>query len=203
MIIGHIGVAYAAKARWPRVPLGALLVATLAPDILREVFASAGLNWRQTNLYSHGFPWFLLLAVAAGLLGWKALEDRTRTGGYLIAGVILTHVALDLLSGNKDMGPGGPVGLYVESIQQLELVIEGGLVLAGWRLMRRSVAPRWSTHWTMPAALILVQTTYLAGSMSLRPYRTRCLASPVAECTDSSWLTTRWNTRPFPWAGLR
>lgn len=203
MIIGHIGVAYAAKARWPRVPLGALLFATFAPDILREALASAGLEWRQTNLYSHGLPWCLLLAAAAGLLAWKALADRTKVGGLVVGGLVLAHIAFDLISGNKDMGPGGPVGLYLESFQQLELVIEGGLVLVGWWMMRRAVAPRWATHWAMPVALILLEAIYLAGSMSLRPYRTRCLASPMAECTDSSLLTTKWNTRPFFWSGLR
>lgn len=203
MIIGHIGVAYATKGRWPRIPLGALLVATFAPDLLRELFASAGLGWRQTNLFSHGVPWCLILAAAAGLLGWKSLADRTRMAGFVIAGLVLSHIALDLISGNKDMGPGGPVGLYVESIQPLELLIEGGLVLAGWWLMRRSVAPRWATHWAMPALLILVETTYLAGTMSLRPYRTRCLASPMAACTNRTWLTRQWNSRPFKWSELR
>ena len=203
MIIGHIGVAYAAKGRWPRIPLGALLVATFAPDILREVFASAGLGWRQTNLYSHGLPWCLILAVAVGLLAWKALADRTRTAGAVIAGLVSVHIALDLISGNKDMGPGGPVGLYVESFQQLELVIEGGLVLVGWWLMRRAVAPRWATHWAMPVLLIVLEATYLAGGLSQRPYRTRCLASPMAECTDRSWLTMKWTSRPFWWSGVR
>jgi hypothetical protein len=203
MIIGHIGVAYAAKARWPRVPLGALLLASLSPDILREVFASAGLDWRQTNLYSHGLPWCLLLAAAAGLLAWKALADRTRMAGIVVAGLVLLHVALDLVSGNKDMGPGGPVGLYLESFQQLELVIESGLLLAGWWMMRRAVAPRWATHWVMPVALILLEATYLAGSMSMRPYKTRCLASPMAECSDRSLLTRKWNTRPFFWSEVR
>lgn len=203
MIIGHVGAAFAAKAQWPRVPLGALLVATFAPDILREVFASAGLDWQHTNLYSHGLPWCIVLAVGAGMLGWKVLADRTRTAGFVIAGLVLVHIALDLISGNKDMGPGGPVGLHVELFQQLELVIEGGLLLAGWWLMRRTVAPRWATHGAVPALLILLETTYLAGSMSLRPYRTRCLASPVAECTERSWLTMKWNSRPFWWAEIR
>lgn len=203
MIIGHIGVAYAAKARWVRVPLGALLVASFAPDILREVLASAGLGWRQTNLYSHGVPWSLILAVCAGLIAWKSLADRTASGGYVVGGLVLAHIALDLISGNKDMGPGGPVGLYWESFQQLELCLEGALVLAGWWLMRRAVPRRWATHWAMPAALITLEAVYLAGSMSLRPYATRCLASPMAECTNRSLLTTSWDTRPFWWAGVR
>ena len=203
MIIGHIAVAYAAKARWQRVPLGALLVATFAPDLLREAFASAGFDWRRANLYSHGLPWCALLAASAGLLAWKALEDRTRAAGVVIAGLVLVHIALDLISGNKDMGPGGPVGLNLESFQQFELVIEGGLLLVGWWVMRRAIAPRWATHAAMPALLILLEATYLAGSMSLRPYNTRCLASPLAACTERSWLTMRWNTRPLWWSELR
>ncbi|MEO8624344.1 MAG: hypothetical protein ABI625_24905 [bacterium] len=203
MIIGHIGVAYAAKAQWQRIPLGALLISSFAPDILREAFASAGFPWPRTNLYSHGLPWCLLLAAAAGLLAWKALADRSRVAGVVVAGLVLSHIALDLISGSKDMGPGGPMGLYVESIQQLELAIEGALLLGGWWMMRRAVAPRWATHWGMPVALILLEVTYLAGTMSLRPYRTRCLASPMAECTDQSLLTRKWDTHPFFWADIR
>jgi hypothetical protein len=203
MIIGHIGVAYLAKARWPRVPLGALLFASFAPDILREVFASMGLEWRQTNLYSHGLPWCLLLAAASGVMAWKALADRTRTAGVVVAGLVLVHIALDLISGKKDMGPGGLIGLDLESFQQFELLLEGGLLLGGWWMMRRVVAPRWATRRTMPAALLLLEATYLAGSMSLRPYKTKCLASPMTECTGKSLLTRKWNTRPFFWSEVR
>ncbi|MEP7002415.1 MAG: hypothetical protein ABI969_18135 [bacterium] len=194
MIIGHIGVAYAAKARWQRIPLGALLIASFAPDILREAFASAGFSWPR---------WCLLLTAAAGLLAWKALADRSRSAGLIVAGLVLSHLALDLISGSKDMGPGGPMGLFVESFQQLELAIEGTLLLGGWWMMRRAVAPRWATHWAMPAALMLLEVTYLAGTMSLRPYRTRCLASPMAECTDQNLLTKKWDTHPFFWADFR
>ena len=130
MIIGHIGVAYAAKARWPRLPLGAVLAASFAPDVLREVFASAALDWRLTNLYSHGLPWCLLLAAAAGLIARKALADRGSAAAWVIAGLVVAHVGCDLISGSKDMGPGGPVGLDTESFQQLELLLESGLMLA-------------------------------------------------------------------------
>ena len=203
MIIGHIGVAYAAKARWPRLPLGAVLAASFAPDVLREVFASAALDWRLTNLYSHGLPWCLLLAVAAGLIARKALADRGSAAAWVIAGLVVVHVGCDLISGSKDMGPGGPVGLDTESFQQLELVIEGGLVLAGWLLLRRAIPPRRATHWAVPAFLILLEATYLAGSMSQRPYRTRCVASPMTECSNESVLTTKWRTKPFWWSGIR
>src|ERR1700737_3102082 len=101
MIIGHIGVALAAKWRWPRTPLGALLVASLAPDILRAILAAAGLRWQQTNFYSHALPWILILAVVAGGLAWKALHDRT--AGLVVGAVVVSHIVLDLISSDKPL----------------------------------------------------------------------------------------------------
>ena len=57
MIIGHLGLAFAAKRPWGSVPLLVLVIATFAPDILRESFARAGMGSLQANLYSHVLPW--------------------------------------------------------------------------------------------------------------------------------------------------
>ena len=196
MIIGHIGVAFGAKWRWRRVPLAALLVATFAPDILREVFAAAGFPWRQSNFYSHALPWSAILAVVAGALAWKALQDGT--AGLVVFGVVLSHVALDMISGNKPLWSNGPTGLDFEHVEQVELIIESGLMLVGWYLLRRAEQSRWAEHWTLPTFLIAFQMVYLLGSISQRPYATRCLASPLGACTDASLLTKRWNTTaPF------
>jgi hypothetical protein len=195
MIIGHVGVAFGAKWRWQRLPLGALLVATFAPDILREVFAAAGLPWRLTNFYSHALPWSALLAMAAGALAWKLLHGRT--AGFVVFGVVLSHIALDMISGSKPLWSNGPAGLDLGDVEQVELIIEAGLCLVGWYLVRRASTSRFVTHWALPVLLIVFQAVVLLGSISRRPYATRCLASPFGACTDASWLTQRWNTTPF------
>ena len=194
MIIGHIGVAFAARWRW-RIPLGALLVATFAPDLLREVFAAAGFPWRETNLYSHALPWSAILAAAAGAVAWKALEDRT--AGTVIFATVLSHIALDMISGNKPLWRNGPTGRGLERVEQVELILEAGLMLAGWYLLRRTRQPRWAVHWSLPLFLIAFQTADLLGSISRRPYNTRCLASPLGRCTGGSVIARRWNTTPF------
>jgi len=195
MIIGHVGVAFAAKWRWPRIPLPALLLATFAPDILREVLAAFLLPLAQTNLYSHGLPWSALLAFASGALAWAALRDRTAS--IVVFGIVLSHVALDMISGNKPLWYGGPRGIDLGHVEQVEFIVEATLLFLGWRLMRRVEMPRWTRQPWLPAILIAIQGVMLLGSISQRPYATRCLASPLGSCTDDNWITKRWETTPF------
>jgi hypothetical protein len=195
MIIGHIGVAFAAKSRWQRVPLFALLVATFAPDVLRELLAAFLLPLKETNLYSHGLPWSVLLALVAGTLAWAALRDRTAV--FVVMGVVLSHVALDMISGSKPLWNNGPEGMDLGRVEQVELLAEATLLLVGWRLLRRVELRGWITHRWLPTLLIAIQAIVLVGSISQRPYATRCLASPLGACTGDTWLTTRWETTPF------
>ena len=195
MIIGHVGVAFAAKWRWRRIPLGALLVATFAPDILRALLAAFLMPLDRANLYSHGLPWSALLAVGAGALAWAALRERTAF--FVVFGVVLSHVALDMISGNKPLWSNGPNGIGVGHVEQVEFIVEAALLLVGWRLMRRIEMPSWTKQRWLPAVLIAMQGLLLLGSISQRPYATRCLASPLGACTDDTWITKRWLTTPF------
>ncbi len=195
MIIGHIGVALCAKRAWPRLPIALLLGASFAPDLWREVLAAVGLHWRLTNLYSHALPWSLALALLAGALTWAVRRDRT--AGIVVAALVATHVMLDMISGDKPLWAGNTVGLNVEHFQQLELLIESALVLTGWKLVWRVYGSGRSARWALPAMLIAFQAAYLVGTLTQRPYKTRCLAWPMGPCTDTSWLTLKWNTTPF------
>jgi hypothetical protein len=196
MIIGHVGVALAAKRRWERVSLAALLLATFAPDILRVPFAAAGLHWTETNLYTHAWPWCVVLTACVGLVAWQVTKDRVATSVVVL--LVLSHLALDMISGRKPLWAHGPIGLDVEELEPLELAMESMLVLWGWWLLRRRASgPAWTRRAIVPVALIALEAVYLVGSFGHRPYRTRCLASPVAECTGQSVLTTRWNTTPW------
>ncbi|MEO5816864.1 MAG: hypothetical protein ABIT20_16450 [Gemmatimonadaceae bacterium] len=195
MIIGHIGVAFAATSRWRRVPLFALLVATFAPDIQRELLAALGLSLQQTNLYSHALPWSAALALGAGALTWAALRDRTSV--LVVMAVVLSHVALDMISGSKPLWSNGPEGVNLGRVEQVELLVETTLLLVGWRLWRRDTKRGWMTHRWVPTLLVAIQAVVLIGSISQRPYATRCLASPLGTCTGDTWITTRWETTPF------
>ena len=195
MIIGHVGVAFAAKWRWPRISLVALLLATFAPDILRWVLAAFRLPFAQTNLYSHLLPWSLVLALAAGALAWAASRDRTAC--VVVFGIVLSHVALDMISGKKPLWNNGPEGINLARVEQMELVVESLLLLTGWYLLQRVAVPSWLKHWSVPVLLIAFFVVSLAGSVSQRPYASRCLAAPLAACSEGSWITKWWETTPF------
>jgi hypothetical protein len=180
MIIGHIGVAFAARSRWPRTSLAWLLVATMAPDLLRAALGVGGMSMAYSTRYSHVLPWSALLAAALGVAALAA----TRRGvvALLTTGVVLSHIALDAVSGHKALWDGGPAGLDVQHYQQLELVIEGALAWWGWWLLRKSAAPTWMARRSVLGFLLAFETVYLAVSLWQRPYATRCIEYPVRPC---------------------
>lgn len=195
MIIGHLGVAFAAKWRWRRIPLGTLLAATFAPDILRLALAGTGLRFQDTNLYTHAIPWCVLVAIIAGTLAWRAMHDRS--AGLVVGAIVMSHIALDAFSGHKPLWRNGPVGMDAGSFEQLELVIEAALLMTGWLLLQRVRSPRWATHRAVPLLLIGIQIANALGSISQRPYDIRCLAYPMYACSGNSPLTHRWEVTPF------
>ena len=180
MIIGHVGVAFAARARWPRVALGWALVATLAPDLWRLALDLAGLNVIEANRYSHLLPWSAVLALVVALAAWA--RSRDRMVAVVVALLVLSHVALDMVSGRKPLWLGGPMGLDAQRYQQLELVIEALLAWWGWWLLRRSRQRSWVARRTVLGMLVAFQAVYLAISLWQRPYATRCIEYPVQPC---------------------
>jgi hypothetical protein len=180
MIIGHIGVAFAARWRWPQVPLSWLVLATMAPDIVRVVLVGAGYETIPANVLSHGLPGSAILATAVALAAYLARRDP-RTAAIMFC-VVLSHVALDLISGRKALWAGGPSGLDIGHFEQLEFAIEGGLAWAGWRLMRRGIAPRWVASRGMLLLLMAIEAGFLVKSYEDRPWMTRCVTYPVSPC---------------------
>jgi hypothetical protein len=180
MIIGHLGLAYAARARWPRASLGWLLVATMAPDLLRIVLDVFGADPWTGNQYSHLLPWSLLLAAAVALLALAVRRDVT--SAVVIGALVLSHVALDMVSGNKPLWVGGPVGLNLQRYQQLEFVIEAAFLVTGWYLLRRREPRTLITRRGVLAMLLLVEGVYLTRSLIGRPYATRCIEYPLQPC---------------------
>lgn len=181
MIVGHIGAAFAARWRWPRAPFGWLLVATMAPDIARLILDLTTQAPWQRNEYSHFLPWSALLAGLLAAVCWGAL--RKRDAAVAVGVLVLSHIALDMISGQKPLWVRGPRGLNFEYYQQLEFVIEAGLVSSGWRLLRQSPAPlRWATSRSVLAILLVFQAVHLIGAFYARPYATRCFEYPVRPC---------------------
>jgi hypothetical protein len=185
MIIGHVGVAFWARGRRQPVALGWLLGATFAPDLLRWALEAAGYPWPIASRYSHLLPWCLVLAGALG--GLAGLLYRDRRAAAVVAGVILSHVALDLISGFKEAWLGGPDGLGLERYQQLEFAIEAVILWLGWRAMRRAGPASWAASRSVFASLLVVQAVYLTRTFTERPYATRCIEYPLRPC----WIRRR------------
>jgi len=153
----------------------------MAPDLLRLVLsATAGASQMDPNRYTHLLPWSLLLAVALGLLTW--LVRRDRQSAVVVGALVLSHVALDMLSGRKPLWYGGPVGLNLQAYEPIELVIESALLVAGWRGLRRRDRVSMLARRGTLAALLVLEVAYLRQTFLARPYATRCIEHPVRPC---------------------
>lgn len=144
MIVGHVGVAAAARSGWRRTSLPWLLVACVAPDLV-DVALAIGRVCNPYGLYSHTVPAAALLAAVLG--GAALLVTDSRATAVATALMVLLHLPLDLVTGHKIFWPGGPMmGLGVYRHPLLDFVIEAPILIAGWWLLRRSRSgPWWAT----------------------------------------------------------
>lgn len=181
MIIGHLGVAFAAKRGWQRAPMGWLLGATLAPDIWRLVLAGSGYLWWPSNTLSHALPWSAILAVVLGSVAWLTLRDGTTA--LLVTALVASHIALDMVSGWKPLWIGGPNGLNMQQFEPVEFVLEGLLASGGWLLLRHTRKPGWLSTGIALLLMLGVQFAYLSRTYEARPQATRCLTYPFSPCS--------------------
>ena len=178
MITGHLGVAAAARWRWPVVSLLWLLPVAIAPDLLDVGYALIGVC-SPYGLYSHTVP---AAALTGALLGGIAfLATGSRAAGVLTVAVVLAHLPLDLVTGHKIFWPGGPlVGLGLYERPLLDFLVEVPVTLGGWWLLRRDRrAPHWATIGAAAAALVIVQGTFDLLHGGLKP--SGCRWGAVAE----------------------
>jgi hypothetical protein len=121
MFIGHHGVAFAAKAAAPRVPLGVLVLASMWLDVVWPVFLLTGIEVVDIKPgltqvspfdfvsypYSHSLLFALLWALAFGLV--YGFITRDRAAAALVGLVVASHWLLDLIVHRADLPlyPGG------------------------------------------------------------------------------------------------
>lgn len=180
MIIGHLGAAFAARARWLRVPLAWLIGASLAPDVFRLALELGGVAWPASNQYSHLLPWSAVFAAALGAAAAAARRDLT--AGLVVTMMVASHIALDALSGRKPLWVGGPLGLGLQDYQQLEFLLEGGLAAWGWWLVRRSRSAVRAGSVAALCVMLVGQAVYLRYTFEARPYQKRCFEYPLRPC---------------------
>jgi len=158
MYIGHVGAALAAKRFRASIGLLALLVATYVPDWVDGGLCLAGV-YNPEGMLSHSIPAVLLFALAGFFL--YAVRSRDRTGALTIAGLIISHMLLDWITGSKPTWPGGPmIGLRLYGHPVLDFIVEGALIVAGALLYARTLPPRrrpWIDIAIMLGALLVLQ----------------------------------------------
>jgi membrane-bound metal-dependent hydrolase YbcI (DUF457 family) len=158
MYVGHVGAALAAKRFRRSVGLSLLVVATYAPDWVDAGLCLAGSS-NPVEMLSHSFAAVAFLALVA-LAGYR-IATRDWKGGAVLAAVVVSHMLLDWITGNKPTWPGGPMiglGLYAHPIA--DFVAEAIMIGIGGVLYARTLAPRkrpWVNVSVMLGALLLIQ----------------------------------------------
>ena len=112
MIAGHYAVATAARAKYPEVPLWALMVSTQLLDIIFIPLYAAGIEklviiggggYGETIIhadYTHSLVGALFLSAAAGFFARKWLSKQA---SLVIAAVVFSHWILDIIVHRMDM----------------------------------------------------------------------------------------------------
>ena len=160
MVTGHVAVAYAARVRWPRAELFALVVATLVPDLADFVLPQGDHCRTSCELYTHAFPPVLVLAAAMAGMAWGIWHRRITSA--LAGALVIVHVACDFITGDKKFWIGGPtIGLDFYAHEAADFALEVSMMSVAWVILRRTPqAPRWATHPGALMLLLLVQAAF-------------------------------------------
>jgi hypothetical protein len=204
MFIGHPGVTLAAKRVAPCVGLGALVLAALWPDLIRPVLLLLGLEEVRItpgdtaaaplgsahDPRSHGLPAVALWAAGFALVHWPIQRDRR--GAVLLALLVLSHWALDLIGHQPGMPiwPAGPeVGLGPWASAVGTVAVEPTLFALGVALYARATIAKDRTGTWALAALIGVLLVLHALTLLGPPPEDR---RALAWFGLASWLLPLW-----------
>jgi len=160
VVTGHVSLAYAARARWPRAELVALVVAAMLPDLADFVLPKGRECRTPCEMYTHAFPAVLVLTVAMAALAWGIWHRRVTA---LLAGaMVLLHVVFDFATGFKPFWFGGPSeGFNLYRFQAVDFAIESAMMTLAWVILRRSPsAPRWAVHPVTLGVLVTIQAAF-------------------------------------------
>jgi hypothetical protein len=206
MFIGHFAVGFGAKRAVPAVSLGSLFLACQLADLLWPSFVLLGLerfeidpgNTAVTPLNFVSYPYSHSLVA---LLGWglafavlyRIVRRGTWTAALTLAGVVLSHWMLDVVSHRPDMpvtlhGP-ERLGLGLWNSLPATLAVELILLAVGVALYNRATAPRDRTGsialWSLVGFLLAINFANLFGPP---PPST----TAVAWTAQAVWLLVAW-----------
>src|SRR3954467_3306952 len=160
MYIGHVGAALAAKRVRATIGLLPLLLAAYTPDWVDTATCLAG-RFDSREMFSHSIPAVLLLALIGCAV--YALLTRDWRGGLVIGAVIVSHMLLDWITGQKPTWPGGPlIGLGLYDRPVADFIAEAVTIVVGVAMYRRTLPPRlrpWRDAAIMLTVLLAMQLT--------------------------------------------
>jgi len=142
----------------PSIGLLVLLVATYTPDWVDAGLCVAGV-YNPDGVLSHSIP----VVAALALLGFALYGIKTRdwTAAAVVAAVIVSHMLLDWITGNKPTWPGGTmIGLHLYDRPIVDFFLEGVVITIGAVLYGRTLPPRqrpWIDVATMCGGLLMLQ----------------------------------------------
>ena len=158
MYVGHVGAALAAKRFRRSIGLAILVAATYAPDWVDAGLCLAGKS-NPIEMLSHSIPSVAFLALVA--LAGYGIVARDWKGGAVLAAVVVSHMLLDWITGNKPTWPGGPIiGLDLYSHPIADFAAEAVVIGIGGVLYARTLSPGkrpWVNVSMMLGALLLIQ----------------------------------------------
>ncbi len=179
MFLGHFALGVAAKPAAPALPVGALLIAPQAMDLVFLPLVAVGAEGIEQGdygqdgidaLYSHSIVGALLISVAVYLLA-KAVWKSTN-GAWLLALLSFSHWPIDLLVHHRDLsilpGNAGDFSLmgfglwdYPRAILTIEIVLAVAATVVYWGWARRA---RLSNRWYLGPSIVTVLFAALALS---------------------------------------
>lgn len=168
MFTGHLSVALAAKSTRLRVPLWVLAIAAFGSDLV-EIALQAARIGDPGQMRSHSIPAVLVIASLCALVVHAVWRDVA--GALATAGLALSHVLLDYLTGTKPSWPGGPqIGMRLYAHPTRDLALElGFLILGGYAYWRcRGYGGGFIRRFSYLAALCLIALMQILWRQWLR-----------------------------------
>jgi hypothetical protein len=207
MFIGHFAVALAAKRAAPAVSLGTLFLACQLADLLWPILVLTGVEHFaiapgitavtpldfQSYPYSHSLLMLVLWGVVVALI-YKAMSRASgMTTMVVIAGVVISHWVLDVISHRPDMpislGADTKVGFELWASKPATIVVE--LLMLGVALMlyARATRPKDRTgSWALYGLVIFLLVINVANMFGPPPPS----VAAVAWSANAVWLIVAW-----------
>jgi membrane-bound metal-dependent hydrolase YbcI (DUF457 family) len=205
MLLGHYGVALAAKRYAPRTSLGTLILAALLLDLIWPVLLIVG--WERVNIVpgltkvnpfdfvQYPISHSLLMALLwGGLLGGGYhVFRRYPRGAAAIAAAVVSHWFLDLSMHRPDLplwpGSSTKLGLGLWNSMAATIVVELALLAAGVVIYIGVTRPRDNMGTRALGALVAVLLLIFFGSLFAPPPTSE---RTIAMMSLALWIFVPW-----------